>query len=79
LLVLETGLSADTSNLGIIGTASDKPVEGFLLDTSVGINHKQVFVKLRINSNDVVKLMEYLQLERTHGGTVVHVVEEIEQ
>ena len=76
LFVLETGLTADTDDLGIIGTACHETVESIGLDHGIGVDHEHVLVKLRVHTDDVVDLVEHFQFKRVHLGAVVDTVEE---
>lgn len=50
-----------------------------LLTHSICINHEDVFVKCRINPNDVSHLMINLQLHRRHRGVEMHSVEVVKE
>ena len=67
LLILKTSFTANTSNLGIVGTSSYKTVQGVLSDAGIGINHEKIFIQFRVNANDIVDLVEHFQFERRHG------------
>lgn len=64
--VLETSLTTNAGYFGIVSASSYKPVQRVFSDAGIGVDHKKIFVKLRINTNDIVDLVEHFQLERVH-------------
>ena len=55
--VLQTGFTANASNLCIVGTSCDQSIERILADTGISVDHKKIFVKLGIDTNNVVDLV----------------------
>ena len=50
----------------------DKTIEGKRRDRGISINHEQVLVEGRIDSNDVLDLVVDLEFQRVHGGVEVN-------
>ena len=49
----------------------DETIEGKRRDRGISINHEQVLVEGRIDSNDVLDLVVDLEFQRVHGGVEV--------
>ena len=50
----------------------DQAIQGKRGDRSIGINHEQVLVKGRVDTDNVLDLVVDLQLEGVHRGIEVH-------
>lgn len=50
----------------------DETIEGKRRDRGISINHEQVLVEGRIDSNDVLDLVVDLEFQRVHGGVEVN-------
>ena len=50
----------------------DETIEGKRRDRGISINHEQVLVEGRIDSNDVLDLVVDFQFQRVHRGVEVH-------
>ena len=46
-------------------------IEGKRLNSRVGIHHENIFIERRIDTNNILDLVEHLELEGSHGRVEV--------